>query len=136
MLKWRREPTVSRVDRPTRLDKARKYGYKARPGIVIARVRVSRGGSMNRERPSSGRRPKRMGVYGYTTYRSDQLVAEARAARRFPNMEVMGSYWVGGEDGIYKYFEVVLADRSYTASVVRRRRLLLRRERLIGKARQ
>ncbi|MFP3044156.1 MAG: 50S ribosomal protein L15e [Thermocladium sp.] len=134
MLTWRREPTVTRIDKPTRLDKARKYGYRARPGIVIARVKVSRG-TMNKERPSSGRRPKRMGVYGYTTYRSAQLIAEARAARKFPNMEVLGSYWVG-EDGIYRYFEVVLALRESTSIAINKRRLLDRRARLLNKLKQ
>lgn len=111
LMEWRRGPAIVRVDKPTRLDKARKYGYKAKPGIVVVRVRVRRG-PMNRPRPRSGRRPKRMGVYGYTTYKSLQLIAEERAARRYPNLEVLGSYWIG-EDGMYKYFEVIMADPSH-----------------------
>jgi large subunit ribosomal protein L15e len=43
-----------------------------------------------------------------------QWIAEERAARKFPNMEVLSSYWVG-EDGKYKWFEVILVDRNHPA---------------------
>jgi len=111
LMEWRKGPSIVRVEKPTRLDKARKYGYKAKQGIIVVRVRVRRG-PMNKPRPRSGRRPKRMGVYGHTTFKSLQLIAEERAARKYPNMEVLGSYWIG-EDGMYKYFEVILADPSH-----------------------
>ncbi|MCX8000751.1 MAG: 50S ribosomal protein L15e, partial [Leptospiraceae bacterium] len=77
---------------------------------VVARVRVIRG-PMNVQRPSSGRRPKRMGIYGLTVNKSVRWIAEERANRKFPNMEVLGSYLVG-EDGKFKWFEVILVDRS------------------------
>lgn len=113
LLKWRREPSVVRVEKPTRLDKARKYGYKAKQGIVVVRVRVRRG-PFNRRRPNTGRKPKRMGVYGIALSTNLQVVAEQRAARRFRNLEVLGSYWVG-EDAIYKWFEVVMIDPNHPA---------------------
>ena len=113
LIKWRREPSIVRVEHPTRPDKARKYGYKAKQGIIVVRVRVIRG-PFNRRRPRTGRRPKRMGVYGITLGMSLQEVAEQRAARRFRNMEVLGSYWVG-EDAVYKWFEVILADPNHPA---------------------
>ncbi len=113
LIRWRRDPAITRVEKPTRIDKARKYGYKAKPGIVVVRVRV-RKGPMNKQRPKCGRRPKRMGVYGHTTKKSLQLIAEERAARKHPNMEVIGSYWVG-EDGLYKYYEVILVDPHHPA---------------------
>jgi len=113
LIKWRREPAIVRIEKPTRLDKARKYGYKAKQGIIVVRVRVRRG-PMNKPRPRCGRRPKRMGVYGHTTKKSLQLIAEERAARKYPNMEVLGSYWVG-EDGMYRYFEVILVDPNHPA---------------------
>ena len=52
---WRREPTVNRIERPTRLDRARSVGYKAKKGFLIVRVRLLRGG---RRRPMlrSGRK--------------------------------------------------------------------------------
>lgn len=113
LIQWRKGPAVARVEKPTRLDRARALGYEAKPGFVIARVRVRKGG-LNRPRPNSGRRPKRMGVYGYASEKSSQLVAEERANRKFPNLEVLGSYYVG-EDGMYKYFEVVLVDPRHPA---------------------
>jgi large subunit ribosomal protein L15e len=108
LIKWRREPTVVRIDKPTRLDRARAIGYEAKQGFVVVRVKVRKGG-LNRPRPDSGRRPKRMGVYGYAPAKSDRLIAEERANDKYPNLEVLGSYYVG-EDGIYKYFEVILID--------------------------
>jgi len=38
-----------------------------------------------------------------------QRIAEARADRKYPNLEVLNSYWVG-EDGKNKWFEVILVD--------------------------
>ncbi len=113
MIQWRREPTVVRIPKPTRINKARQYGYKAKQGIIVVRVKVRRG-PLNKPRPRSGRRPKRMGVYGHSPKKSLQLIAEEKAARKYPNMEVLGSYWVG-EDGMYKYFEVILVDPHHPA---------------------
>ena len=113
LIKWRREPSIVRIEKPTRINKARQYGYKAKQGIIVVRVRLRRG-PFNRRRPRSGRRPKRMGVYGITTNKSLQLIAEERAARKYPNMEVLGSYWVG-EDGTYVWYEVILVDPNHPA---------------------
>jgi large subunit ribosomal protein L15e len=44
LIEWRREPAVVRVERPTRLNRARALGYKAKQGFVIVRVRVRKGG--------------------------------------------------------------------------------------------
>jgi len=44
LIEWRRQPAIFRVEKPTRLDRARKLGYKAKQGFVIACVRVRRGG--------------------------------------------------------------------------------------------
>ncbi|MFZ8791587.1 MAG: 50S ribosomal protein L15e [Thermosphaera aggregans] len=113
LIEWRRQPSVVRVESPTRLDRARELGYKAKPGFVIARVRVRKGGQ-RKPRPDSGRRPKRMGVYGYAPAKSIRLIAEERAARRFPGLEVLNSYYVG-EDGRYKWYEVILVDPHHPA---------------------
>jgi large subunit ribosomal protein L15e len=110
MIEWRRQRTVTRVERPLRLDRARKLGYKAKQGFVIARARVRRG-NMRKVRPKSGRRPKRMGVKKFKPAKSLRLIAEERAGRKFPNMEVLNSYWVG-EDGRSKWFEVILVDTN------------------------
>ena len=110
MIEWRRQRTVTRVERPLRLDRARKLGYKAKQGFVIARTRVRRG-NLRKIRPKSGRRPKRMGVKKFKPAKSLRLIAEERAARKFPNMEILNSYWVG-EDGRSKWFEVILVDTN------------------------
>lgn len=110
LIEWRKQQTVTRIERPTRLDKARKLGYKAKQGFVIARTKVRRGG-LRKIRPKAGRRPKRMGVNKFKPAKSLRLIAEERTARKFPNLEVLNSYWVG-EDGRSKWFEVILVDRS------------------------
>ncbi len=113
LIGWRKLPVVSRIEKPTRLDKARKIGYKAKQGFVMARVRVRRGG-LRKQRPKAGRRPKRMGVKKFKPAKSLKLIAEERAARKFPNMEVLNSYWVG-EDGRSKWFEIIMVDPNHPA---------------------
>ena len=110
VIEWRKQPPVVRIDKPTRLDRARKLGYKAKQGFVVVRVRVRRGG-LRKPRPRSGRRPKRMGVAKDKPAKSLRLIAEERAARKYPNLEVLNSYWVW-EDGRYKWFEVIMVDKS------------------------
>lgn len=107
---WRREPTVKRVDRPTRIDRARRLGYKAKPGIVVVRVRVRRGGA-RKPRPSSGRRQKAMGVVKYTRSLSLQEIAERRAHRKYPNLTIGDSYYLHS-DGKSHWYEVILRDRN------------------------
>ena len=58
---WRRENVIVRVERPTRIDRARSLGYKAKQGYVVVRTRVRRGG-LRKSRFTAGRKPKRMGV--------------------------------------------------------------------------
>jgi len=62
--------------------------------------------------PKAGRRQKRMGVAKFKPAKSLRLIAEERAARKFPNLEVLNSYWVW-EDGRFKWFEVVMVDPSH-----------------------
>jgi len=113
LIEWRRQPAIVRIEKPTRLDRARKLGYKAKQGFVVVRVRVRRGG-LSRPRPRSGRRPKRMGVAKLKVAKSLRLIAEEKAARKFPNLEVLNSYWVW-EDGRYKWFEVIMVDPHHPA---------------------
>lgn len=113
LVEWRRQPSIVRVEKPTRLDRARDLGYKAKPGFVVVRVRVRKGG-LRKPRPNKGRRPKRMGIYGHAPRKSLRLIAEERAARKYRNLEVLNSYYVG-EDGLYKYYEVILVDPHHPA---------------------
>ncbi len=113
LMEWRRQPAIVRVEKPTRLDRARALGYKAKQGVVVVRVRVRKGGR-RKPRPNKGRRPKRMGVYGFAPAKSLRLIAEERAQRKYPNLVVLNSYYVG-EDGKYKWFEVILVDPHHPA---------------------
>jgi large subunit ribosomal protein L15e len=107
-IKWRREPTVHRVDFPTRLDRARALGYKAKQGYVVVRVRIRKGGA-RKPRPRAGRRPRALGVNRFTRSISLKHIAELRASKRFPNMRVLNSYYVW-EDGAHHWFETILCD--------------------------
>ncbi|UCE96016.1 MAG: 50S ribosomal protein L15e [Candidatus Bathyarchaeota archaeon] len=111
LIEWRKQPSIVRVEKPTRLDRARKLGYKAKQGFIVSRVRIRRGG-LRKPRPKAGRRPKRMGVTKYKLAKSLKLIAEERAARRYPNLEVLNSYWVG-EDGRYKWYEIIMVDNAH-----------------------
>ncbi|MDD1712300.1 MAG: 50S ribosomal protein L15e [Methanoregulaceae archaeon] len=113
MQTWRREGSVVRLRHPTRIDRARSLGYKAKQGIAVARVKVRRGGR-RRSRYVRARRTARMGVNRITAGKSLQRIAEERASRKFPNMEVLNSYWVG-QDGRQKWFEVILVDGHHPA---------------------
>ncbi len=108
---WRKEGSVTRIERPTRIDRARALGYKAKQGIVVARVKVRRG-SMRKSRYIRGRRTQHTGKNKITVGKSIQRISEERASRKFPNMEVLNSYWVG-EDGKQKWYEVILVDPSH-----------------------
>ena len=109
LIKWRREPTTVRIERPTRIDRARSLGYKAKPGFIIVRQRLNRGGRQNPQ-IRAPRRPKRMSRRKDLTM-NYQHVAEQRAVARYPNCEVLNSYYVG-EDGMRYWYEVILVDRT------------------------
>lgn len=108
LIDWRREPSIIRIEHPTRIDRARALGYRRKKGFILARVRVPRGGR-RKSRPKQGRRSKRMGVSRITPKKSRQWIAEERCARRFPNLEILNSYPVL-EDGLNRWFEVILVD--------------------------
>ena len=108
---WRTEPTIHRIQRPSRLDRARRLGYKAKQGIIVVRARVGRGG-MRKQRPVSGRRPKHLGVIHIKQSISMRKVAERRVKEKFPNMEVLGSYYLY-KDGNYFWYEIILADPNH-----------------------
>jgi len=119
LLTWRQEATVTRLEHPTRLDRARALGFKAKGGFVLVRVRVRRGGQRKRE-IIAGRRPKHKGVNRMTLRKSLRRIAEERAQKHYPNLEVLNSYWVG-EDGKQKFFEIILVDPVHPEVVADRR---------------
>ncbi len=105
---WRAGETFVRVERPLRLDRARSLGYKAKPGYIIVRTRVRRGG-LRKSTIKGGRRAKRKGINKITMGKNIQRIAEERTSKKYPNLEVLNSYWIG-EDGRHKYYEVILVD--------------------------
>ncbi|MEE2625046.1 MAG: 50S ribosomal protein L15e [Candidatus Thermoplasmatota archaeon] len=113
MAGWRRGPVFARIDRPTRLDAAHRVGYKAKQGVVLVRTRVRRGG-LRKGKVHMKRKPSKAGVKKITMAKSIQRIAEERTDRRYPNLEVLNSYWVG-EDGKNKFYEVILVDPSHPA---------------------
>ena len=108
LIVWRRDENFMVIEKPTRLDRARKVGYKAKQGYVVVRGRV-RKGSLRKRTIHSGRRAKRKGITKMTTGKSLQRMAEERAQKRFPNLEVLNSYWVG-MDGQHEWYEIILVD--------------------------
>ncbi len=112
LIEWRKESAVNRVEYPTRLDRARSLGYKAKQGYLIVRARVPKGVT-KRPKFRGGRRPKRYAQARLPVAVSKQRIAEQRAAEKYPNCEVLNSYWVG-EDGKHKWFEVILVDKQHT----------------------
>jgi large subunit ribosomal protein L15e len=110
---WRTEEVIHKINRPSRLDRARRLGYKAKQGIIVVRVRVGRGG-MRKQRPVSGRRPKHFGVVHIKQGINMRKIAERRVAERFPNLEVLGSYYLH-RDGMHMWYEVILADTDHPA---------------------
>ena len=110
-IQWRKENALVRIDRPSRIQRARRLGYKAKQGIVVVRMRVGKG-NMRKKRPVAGRRPKHLGVLRIKPALSMQRVAERRVLERFPNMNLLGSYYLH-QDGLYLWYEVILADPSH-----------------------
>ena len=108
---WRNENAVTRVEKPSRIARARRLGYKAKQGIVVIRMRVGTGG-MRKQRPRGGRRPKHLGVTKIKADVSMKQVSERRVLERYPNMKLLGSYFLY-KDGMHYWFEVVLADPSH-----------------------
>ena len=107
MTEWRKSGSLTKVEKPLRLDRARALGYKAKKGFVVIRVKIKRGGH-KRPRPNKGRRSKRM-----HTHKNLQMnykgIAEQRVARKYKNLEVLNSYQTG-KDGINYFFEVIAVD--------------------------
>lgn len=110
-IEWRKEENFGRIERPTRLDRARTLGYKAKQGIIMVRGRVRKGG-LRKHQIRKGRRAKRRGINKITMKKSLQRICEERSAKRYPNLEVLNSYWVG-EDGKHVWYEVIMLDKHH-----------------------
>ena len=111
VITWRKQDAVTRIEKPSRILRARRLGYKAKQGIIVVRMRVGTGG-MRRKRPTGGRRPKHLGVTRIKAAVNMKQVAERRVLERYPNMALLGSYFIY-KDGMHYWYEVILADRSH-----------------------
>src|SRR3989344_2736328 len=110
IIEWRREVSTVRIERPTRLDRARSLGYRAKQGFVLVRQCVPRGGRQ-RAIIRKGRRSKHFGRRKNVD-KNYQQVAEERAVKKYPNCEVLNSYYVA-EDGTHSWYEVILVDKAH-----------------------
>ncbi|MEW6528537.1 MAG: 50S ribosomal protein L15e [Candidatus Micrarchaeota archaeon] len=114
MIEWRNGNAIERVGYPINLARARTLGYKAKNGYITVRVRIRRG-KRKRQKPFGGRKPK----HNYRFVQSQlslQALCEQRAARIYKNLEVLNSYWIG-EDGNYKFFEIILVDPTIVKDI-------------------
>ena len=107
LIMWRKENAITRIERPTNIVRARTLGYKPKEGILLARVRVSRGGKQ-RPQIKKGRRPTHSHQQ-LVMKKSYQRIAEERAAKRFSNCEILNSY-KAGQDGKHYWFEIIVID--------------------------
>jgi large subunit ribosomal protein L15e len=106
--KWRQGEAIIRLQKPTRLDRARKLGYKAKQGYVTVRVRLSRRGKRI-HRPTSGRRPMHAGVVKIKTKVNYRKTAINRASEKYLNMKALNAYYVFN-DGKNIWYEVILKE--------------------------
>lgn len=110
MLAWRHEEAVVRLQHPTRLDRARALGFKAKQGFFVVRSRVTRGGHIDKKR-AGGRRSKNFSR-SMALNLNYQEIAQRRANQKYPNCEVLNSYWVG-KDKSYYYYEIIMIDTQH-----------------------
>jgi len=106
-IEWRKDLRFKKLEHPTRIDRARALGYKAKKGFIVVRGRIGKGGR-KRPFPKAGRKPARFFTY-LTPGKSLQSILEERVARKYPNLEVLNSYWVG-DDGVRLWYDIILVD--------------------------
>ena len=109
MIQWRASDAFVEVEKPLRLDRARALGYKAKKGFFVVRVRIIRGGR-RRPRHVHGRKSRKQHERKILKM-NYKWVAEQRAEKKYPNLEVLNSYLLG-KDGKHYFFEIILVDPS------------------------
>jgi len=107
MIEWRKSNSVEKLEKPTRLDRAHSLGYKAKKGFILARVKLLRGGRQ-RHRTNKARGSKRHTIKKVVKM-NYKGIAEQRAQKKFPNLEVLNSYYLA-KDGKHYFYEVILVD--------------------------
>jgi large subunit ribosomal protein L15e len=110
MIEWRAGNSIVKVEKPLRLDRARALGYKAKKGFVVVRVRIGRGGRKRERAGVKGRKTRKM-TNRKTLKMNYKWVAEGRAGKKYKNLEILNSYWIG-QDGRHYFYEVILVDKD------------------------
>ncbi|GBG62330.1 hypothetical protein CBR_g29936 [Chara braunii] len=101
---YRQLPGIVRLTRPSRPDKARKLGYKAKQVTISLFMKLID--------PSTKRKSlaeDSILLLEGTRGRNLRSVAEERVGRKCGGLRVLNSYWIN-QDSTYKYFEVILVD--------------------------
>eukprot|EP00915_Cephaloidophora_sp_WS-2016_P001161 GHVH01001602.1.p1 GENE.GHVH01001602.1~~GHVH01001602.1.p1 ORF type:complete len:206 (+),score=19.40 GHVH01001602.1:40-657(+) len=105
---YRQLPGVCSVGSPTRPEKARKLGYKAKEGYSVFRCRIRRGDKMRDV--SKGicyGKPRNAGVHQQKRAVNHQNEAEQLVGRTLgAAMRILNSYYLT-KDGTHKYYEVI-----------------------------
>jgi large subunit ribosomal protein L15e len=109
LIEWRASDAAVNVDKPLNIGRARMLGYKAKKGFVVIRIRAKRGGKQ-RSRHTHGRKSRKQHVRKILKM-NHQWIAEIRAQKKYPNLEVLSSYQIG-KDGKHNFFEVIMVDPS------------------------
>lgn len=107
LIQWRKAGSIVKLEKPLDIGRARNLGYKNKKGFIIVRVKLIRGGrkrAMTNKRRRTKRKTNRL-----TLKMNYQWIAEARAARRYTNLEVLNSYQIG-KDGQHYFFEIIMID--------------------------
>ena len=112
---YRQLAVIHKVQRPTRLDKARTLGFKQKQGYVIYRCRIRRGGRKRQiHKGAVHGKPVNQGIRKLKKARSHRSVAEEKVGRHCSNLRILNSYWVG-QDAAQKFFEVICVDPNHNA---------------------
>lgn len=112
---YRQLPTIHKVQRPSRLDKARRLGFKKKQGFVIYRVRIRRGGrKRNIRKGTVFGKPRNQGIRKQKKAMTHKNIAEQRVGNHCSNLRVLNSYWVG-QDASFKFFEIIMVDPHHKA---------------------
>mmetsp|Transcript_7244 Transcript_7244/g.7954 ORF Transcript_7244/g.7954 Transcript_7244/m.7954 type:complete len:210 (-) Transcript_7244:51-680(-) len=110
---YRQRKSMHKCVRPSRTDKAHRLGYKTKPGFLVYRIRIRKGGRRRDGVMLSRGMPRRKPINHSIRHRkhpmSHQVIAETRVGKALNGLRVLNSYWVAA-DGSHKYFEVILVD--------------------------
>jgi large subunit ribosomal protein L15e len=112
---YRQLPAIHRASRPSRPDKARRLGYKAKQGFCMFRVRVKRGG--RKRKVSKGicyGKPSTSGVSKWKHARSVKSIAEERVGRKMGSLRLLNTYWCA-QDAVHKWYECIMVDPMHKA---------------------